>query len=72
MYPFVLNRIADLSQMRIDVCNKLSANHPLQPPMVEPLQTILADAKVGCEQAEPESGIPETSSSQPQPSTQTS
>ena len=58
--------------MRIDVCNKLSANHPLQPPMVEPLQTIPVDVEVGCEQAGPESGIPETSSSQPQPSTQTS
>ena len=72
MYPFVLNRIADLSQMIIDVCNKLPVNHPIQPPMIESLQTIPADAKVGCEQAEPESGIPETSLSQPQPSTQTS
>ena len=39
--------------------------------MIEPLQTIPADAEVRCEQAKPESGIPETSSSQPQPSTQT-
>ena len=52
MYPSVLNRIADLSQMRINVCNKLPANHPLQPPMVEPLQIILADAEVRCEQVE--------------------
>ena len=72
MYPSVLNKIADLSQMRIDVCNKLLANHPKQPPMIEPLQTIPADVEVGCEQEEPESDIPETSSSQSQPSTQTS
>jgi len=37
MYPSVLNRIADLIQMRIDVCNKLPANHPMQPPMIETL-----------------------------------
>jgi len=72
MYPSVLNRIADLSQMRIDVCNKLPANRPMQPPMIKPLKTIPADAEVRYEQAEPWSGIPETSSSQPQPSTQTS
>jgi len=71
MYPSVLNRIADLSQMRIDVCNKLSTNHPMQPPMIEPLQTILVDAEFLNEQAVPEPNIPETSSSQPQPSTQT-
>ena len=57
-----------MSQMRIDVCNKLLVNHP----MIEPLQIIPADAEVGSEQAEPESDIPETSSSQPQPSTKTS
>ena len=72
MYPFVLNRIADMSQMRIDVCAKLPANHPMQPPMIEPLQSIPADAEVGSEQAVPEPNIPKTSSSQPQPSTQTS
>jgi len=71
MYPYVLDRIANMSQLRIDVCNRLPANHPLQPPMVEPLQTIPADAEVGSEQAEPESDN-HVSSSQPQPTTQTS
>jgi len=52
MYPSVLNRITNLSQMRIDVCNKLPTNHHLQPHMVEPLQIILADAEVRCEQVE--------------------
>ena len=70
MYPYVLNRIADLSQMRIDVCNKLPANHPMQPPMIELLQTIPVDAEFVNEQAVLEPNIPETSSSQPQPSTQ--
>jgi len=72
MYPSVLNRIADMSQMRIDVCARLPANHPMQPPMIEPLQTIPADAEVRSEQAVHEPNIPKTSSSQSQPSTQTS
>jgi len=72
MYPSVLNRIVDLSQMRIDVCNKLSANHHMQSPMIEPLQTIHIDAEFVNEQVVPEPNIPETSSSQPQPSTQSS
>ena len=73
MYPSVLNRIADLSQMRIDVYNKPLANHPMQPPMIEPLQTMPTDAEFVNEQAVPEPNIPETSSSssQLQPSTQT-
>jgi len=71
MYPSVFNRIADLSQMRINVCNKLFVNHPMQPPMIEPLQTIPADAEFVNEQAVPEPNITKTSSSQPQPSTQT-
>ena len=72
MYPSVLNRIADMSQMRIDVCNRLPANHPLQPPIVEPLQTIPTDAEVGSEHVEPESDNRVSSSSQPKPTTQTS
>jgi len=71
MYPFVLKSIGEMAQMRIDVCQRLHANHPLQPPFIQPLQTIPADAEVESEQAVPESDIPE-SSSQPQPTTQTS
>jgi len=33
-----------MSQRRIDLCNKLPANHPLQPPIIEPLNMIPADA----------------------------
>jgi len=54
--------------MRIDVCQRLPADHPLQPPFIQPLQTIPADAQCEDEQAEPDSDIPETStSSQPKP-----
>jgi len=37
MYPSVLERIGNMSQMRVNVCQKLHANHPLQPPFIQPL-----------------------------------
>jgi len=40
MYPSVQERIIDMQQMRIDACKNLPANHPSQPPMVEPIQSI--------------------------------
>jgi len=59
--------------MRIDVCQRLPADHPLQPPFIQPLQTIPADAKFESEHVEPDSDIPvTTTSSQPKPTTQTS
>jgi len=72
MYPSVLERIGEMSQIRINVCQGLPASHPIQPPMFEPLQLIPADADVRSEQAMPESDNNESSSPQPQPSTQTS
>jgi len=39
MYPRVQDRIIGLSQMRVDVCSRLPADHPFQPPMIEPLQS---------------------------------
>jgi hypothetical protein len=73
MYPTILERICEMSQMRIDVCQRLPANHHFHPSFIQPLQTIPADAEVENEQAEPESDIPVTSlSSPPQPTTQTS
>jgi len=73
MYPSDVERIGNMAQMRIDVCQKLPANHPLQPPFIQPLQTIPADEQFGGEQAEPTSDNPETtsSSSHTQPSNQT-
>lgn len=58
--------------MRIDVCQRLLANHPLQPPMIQPLQTFPADAEVESEQVGPDSDNLESSSSYPKPTTQTS
>jgi len=44
-YPVVLKSIGEMSQKRIDICNKLPIDHPLQPPMVEPLNIAPADAE---------------------------
>jgi len=45
LYPSVLDRIGALSQMRVDLCEKLPADHPFQPPIVDCLQSIPADAE---------------------------
>jgi len=42
MYPNVQERIIDMQQMRIDACKNLPKNHPLQPPVIEPIQSIPA------------------------------
>jgi len=34
-----------LQQRRIDACKNLPADHPLQPPVIEPIQSIPADAE---------------------------
>jgi len=60
VYPQVLQSIGEMSQMRINVCARLPADHPFQPPFIQPLQSIPADAKVTNEQAVPEPNIPET------------
>jgi len=69
MYSTVLERICEMAQMRINVCQRLPADHPLQSPFIQPLQTIPVDES---EKTEPESDIPTTSSSQRQQTTQTS
>jgi len=59
--------------MRVDVCKGLPVNHPFQPPTIEPLQSIPADAEVVGEPAVSESANhEESSSSHPKPTTQTS
>jgi len=45
VYPAVLKSIGEMSQIRVDICNKLLANHPLQPPMIEPLNIAPADVE---------------------------
>ena len=67
MYPSVLERIGEMSQMRLDVCARLPADHPFQPPMIEPLQSLPADEPVVAK-----STNYEESSSHPKPTTQTS
>jgi len=69
-YPAVLKSIGEMSQKRIDICNKLSIDHPLQPPMVEPLNVAPADAEGSDEPAGSASATTATSS-QTQTQTQT-
>jgi len=45
MYPVVEASIIDMQQRKIDLCKNLPANHPLQPPMIEPIQFIPAAAE---------------------------
>jgi len=72
MYPSVVERIGEMQQRRINVCSRLPANHPLQPPMIEPLQSIPVDAEVVDEPTWPESANHEVSLSPSKPTTQTS
>jgi len=39
-YLAVLQSIGDLSQRRVDICNKLPADHPFQHPVIQPLNMI--------------------------------
>ena len=43
VYPTILQSIGEMSQMRVDICNRLPSDHPFQPPVIEPLNVILAD-----------------------------
>jgi len=45
VYPAVLQSIGEMSQRRVDLCNKLPANHPFQPPIIEPLNMIPVDTQ---------------------------
>jgi len=71
MYPSVLKRIGEMSQMRVNICARLPADHPLQPPMIEPLQSLPADAEGVDELAVSESANL-SESSHPKPTTQAS
>jgi len=42
VYPVELQSIGEMSKRRIDLCNRLPANHPLQPPIIKPLNMIPA------------------------------
>jgi len=45
MYPSVEERLIDFQQRRIDACIHLPVDHPLQPPMIEPIQSSHVDAE---------------------------
>jgi len=47
MYPSIKERLIGMPQRRIDACKHLPADHPLQPPIIEPIQFIPAAAKDG-------------------------
>jgi hypothetical protein len=73
MYPSIDERIHDMAQMRFKVCETLPANHPFQPPMIEPLSFVPADADVLGDHVGPESSnINKSSSSHPTSTNQTS
>jgi len=71
MYPSIEERPHDLQQRRINACARLPVDHP-QPPMIEPLQSIPANAEVVGDQTGPEYDNQEVSVSPPKPTTQTS
>jgi len=70
VYPAVLKSIREMSQKRIDTCNKLPIDHPLQPPMVEPLNVAPADAE-GSDEAAGSASATIATSSQTQTQTET-
>jgi len=72
MYPSVEERIHGMQQRRINACVRLPDDHPLQPPMIEPLQFVPADAEVVDDQTGPESANHVVSLSTSKPTTQTS
>ncbi len=58
--------------MKADFYNRLPANHPLKPPMIEPISFVPADEEVIGEQVGPETANLIVSSSHPTSTTQTS
>jgi len=45
MYPSVEEMLIDMQQTRINACKNLPVDHPLQPPVIETIQSIPADAE---------------------------
>jgi len=71
MYPSIEERLHDMQQRRINACINLPVDHPLQPPMIEPIQFVPADAEGVTDQAGPNSANIDVSSSHPDSPTQT-
>jgi len=51
MYPSVEERLIGLQQRRIDAGKHLPADHPLQPPVIEAIQSIPTDDHTGTDSA---------------------
>jgi len=60
-----------MQQRRIDACINLPANHPLQPPMIEPIQFVPADAEGAVDHVGSDSANIDVSSSHPNSPTKT-
>jgi len=71
MYPSVEERIHVMQQRRINACVRLPADHPLQPPMIEPIEFVSADAEGVDDHTGSESANIEVSLSPSKPTTET-
>jgi len=71
MYPSVEERLIGLQQRRIDACKNLPVDHPLQPPIIEPIQFVPADAEGADDHTGTDISYIDVSSSQPISQTQT-
>jgi len=73
VYPAILKSIGEMSQMRVDLCNKLPADHPLQPSIIEPLNIELDDThtSTSTHSNQPQTDTCEPSNSQPKSPTKT-
>jgi len=40
-YQTILKSIGEMSERKVEICNQLPADHPFQPPSIEPLNMIL-------------------------------
>jgi len=72
MYPSVEQRLIDMQQRRIYACKNLLADHPLQPPMIDPIQFVPANAEGVDDHTGTDIANIDVSSSQPISQTQTS
>jgi len=71
MYPSVEERFIDMQQRRIDASKNLHVNHPLQPPMIELIQSIPANVEGADDHTGTDMSNIDVSSSKPNSPTQT-
>jgi len=71
MYPSIEVRLVYVQQRRIDAFKNLPANHPLQPPLIEPIQFVPTDAEGAVDYPGSDSINIDVSSSHPNSPTQT-